>query len=465
MSVNDDLDEAWEEIYLTWRDGGERGRGLKPVLESLINCISLDPVDPELLSTRVGILRSCRAKLLHSSDLVELGDAIDIIQDAESRLSDLEGFYKKNSSRIHKSVEKARGKPKMRTKRGRKLRYGLSIGLRDYRPPKSKKPSAFGEKMIRHYKRELTVETQRGKQVYKNYEVWLAQQGAKYKDKTSAYTVTRYLLEQNFFLEAGLQANVRSSAGMHPGFNWSLAENVEDAYPDHLLRFIGGLAFAVFTIDDNNRAYPGRRPGIYCQVYPLHSVMSDKVQIGTRSVTFMGRLVGKMELYNSFKYSMRHDDLFLETHPEQDAKTHAEASDFKSVQAAGGIVARRGKIIAIDNVSGHYYPGWKLLRQAVHKIRAEGAFADRALVGVLYKKKTWYFPVGTFLALADSGFDVKKMTAVAGQSTRQIPASGSTDLTDQFEKGWWADKKSEFEGFSSYMKKTQLVGLSSDEAA
>ena len=75
-----------------------------------------------------------------------------------------------------------------------------------------------------------------------------------------------------------------------------------------------------------------------------------------------------VELPNSLKYAMRHDRIFFDPSPKVKQAFHSYMVDEKSVQSAGGIVADRGKVVAVDNVSGHYVPGWRLLSQAVEYI-------------------------------------------------------------------------------------------------
>jgi hypothetical protein len=64
---------------------------------------------------------------------------------------------------------------------------------------------------------------------------------------------------------------------------------------------------------------------------------------------------------------------------------HSWASGGASVAAAGLIAADNGKIVAIDNASGHYAPNWRQLRQAVQLIANNGAFSDHGVVGLGYK--------------------------------------------------------------------------------
>jgi hypothetical protein len=64
---------------------------------------------------------------------------------------------------------------------------------------------------------------------------------------------------------------------------------------------------------------------------------------------------------------------------------HSWAAGGAGVAAAGLIAGDKGKVVAIDNASGHYAPNWRQLRQAVQLIANNGAFAPNGVVGLVYK--------------------------------------------------------------------------------
>lgn len=75
------------------------------------------------------------------------------------------------------------------------------------------------------------------------------------------------------------------------------------------------------------------------------------------------------------------NDVFYVTPPDD---FHSWAAGGSSVAAAGLIAADNGKIVAVDNASGHYAPDWRQLRQAVQMIANNGAFSSNAVVGLTY---------------------------------------------------------------------------------
>lgn len=178
-------------------------------------------------------------------------------------------------------------------------------------------------------------------------------------------------------------------------------------------------------------------------MYAVHTEYSTKIQIGTQQVMFKSRGlndIDKIEIPFSLKYAMRHDELFL-TKMLEKRYTHARASDFKSIQAAGGLAATEGKVIAIDNVSGHYQPGWKLLKQAVDKINTNFAFADNALVGLLDKERPVFFPLKTFLFFAEFNFDRSKFNLRTKTENPQLPTNINGTSKKHFEDGYWTKKR------------------------
>jgi len=342
-------------------------------------------------------------------------------------LINLRNFYKKNSARIDHGLNKVHGFTKQ------KYQYAQSKGL---------VTSKLSEKTEKHLKVELG-------RMHGTYKKWLRGEGAKYVDKSSAYTATRFLLERENW--EGLR---QKGIGRHP--------EVEDM-PDNQIRYDNHKAMAVYTIKlagGSLYAYPGdrRAENFLPTVRPLHTLVGA-IPCGDGNVSFLRRMdfLQGVELPQSLKYAMRHDDIFIEIHFEDSRAKHADAVDFKSVQAAGGIVAKEGKIVAIDNVSGHYEPGWGLLAQAVKRINSEDAFRPNAVVGVFSGKikKPWFFPLRVFLTLAEGDFAAAAVRALRGEA-RGWPRPGgiNDELGSHLATGLWTPKDDQaVEDFAAGLKK------------
>jgi hypothetical protein len=148
------------------------------------------------------------------------------------------------------------------------------------------------------------------------------------------------------------------------------------------------------------------------------------------------------------------NDVFYVTHPDN---FHSWTAGGANVSGAGLIAADNGKIVAIDNASGHYAPDWRQLRQSVQVVANNGAFTDSAVVGLGYKYST---PSGNeglyaavlrwmdFLRLCHVIRDKRSRTQVWENITSQYPplptmagqASGTLDvhvrIWNKFKLSW-----------------------------
>jgi hypothetical protein len=95
----------------------------------------------------------------------------------------------------------------------------------------------------------------------------------------------------------------------------------------------------------------------------------------------------KAQLVNSkVIYVLTTDDtLYIRPEPSgimrrQDDFTHANFTGGKSVKAAGQLFIRDGKVIRIDNESGHYMPSGNSLRHILKKLNREGTDLTKALL-------------------------------------------------------------------------------------
>jgi len=130
------------------------------------------------------------------------------------------------------------------------------------------------------------------------------------------------------------------------------------------------------------------------------------------------------DLQYGYLYVMRENSIVVY---ENEKGFHSQGGGYQSIQAAGLLAADDGKIVAIDNASGHYAPNYQLLWQAVKKIDGAGAFANGAVVGVGYPhggQDYWnelFFPVGEFLSLAAAGFPRERTRTVIKKSYKKGP--------------------------------------------
>jgi len=117
---------------------------------------------------------------------------------------------------------------------------------------------------------------------------------------------------------------------------------------------------------------------------------------------------GIVDFWGAYIYLMSENQLFA--YPSNN-NFHSKGLQGECLQAAGMIVGIDGKIVAIDNASGHYQPSWKYLQQAVKLILADNAFADEAWVGVCFMDGNVFtkmlFTVDAFLKLAAISFPLK----------------------------------------------------------
>ena len=158
---------------------------------------------------------------------------------------------------------------------------------------------------------------------------------------------------------------------------------------------------------------------------------------------------GLDELYQKYLYVMR--DSRLLSYPSQyekgEGKVHASGFSGKDIEAAGMLAAKAGKIIAIDNQSGHYQPNSAFLLQAVQEINNHDAFDSKALVGVAFKFvrmgfSNMFFPVSVFVKLASAGLPMADTWQALLDMKTRYPAGpesfphGETDIYYRFKGNW-----------------------------
>lgn len=103
-------------------------------------------------------------------------------------------------------------------------------------------------------------------------------------------------------------------------------------------------------------------------------------------------------------------------------KFHTALFDAEVTSAAGILVAEEGRVVAIDNRSGHYQPGYRQLETAVRFLQSNLLFEPDAFVSVyVADEDALYFSPAEFLVAAQSGMSFR---VVADSITRRAQQYG-----------------------------------------
>ncbi|MBL3591759.1 MAG: hypothetical protein JMN24_18575 [gamma proteobacterium endosymbiont of Lamellibrachia anaximandri] len=402
---------------------------------------------PDLLSLRIGALANALVPLsqaIHSNGLADPPDpnpgnqftqrhvtqagwaqfAWGVLTPFIKDLNEINQFYMKNSSRCDK-VALTSGKIPAFIKQGDTYQWSKPLRSDD----------------LTRRNRNL-MEKELGT-AYAKYFDWLLDQGQQFREgKSTAWLATVFLLRHSLARSPQAAPSTKSYIEKRgSSLDKTAVSNV-----DHImLHFEQGIARAFFQIKDRpdkpSLAYPGAGlPGIVPTLTPFHT-LEINLEIDNRKVRFISRrerVLTKnrkqklVEMPNSLKYVMRHDEILFDPNPKVGKAFHSYLVDEKSIQAAGGIAANNGKIIAIDNMSGHYRPGWRLLAQAVDRLAevldnnaVVGVFSDGAPGG----GETWFFPVRVFARLAGNGFRADAIeAAIKTSGTWQLPVTADDNF-------------------------------------
>ena len=108
------------------------------------------------------------------------------------------------------------------------------------------------------------------------------------------------------------------------------------------------------------------------------------------------------------------------------SKYHSALTNSAPVAAAGILVAEAGRVVAIDNRSGHYQPGFRQLLSAVKYLKANGVLEPDAFVSLyVAKDAAMYFSPEDFILLAEGGLryveTAKKISEIAQKYGRRLP--------------------------------------------
>jgi len=103
------------------------------------------------------------------------------------------------------------------------------------------------------------------------------------------------------------------------------------------------------------------------------------------------------------------------------SKFHSALFDAEITSAAGILVADEGRVVAIDNRSGHYQPGYRQLQTAVQFLQSNLLFDPDAFVSVFVAQSdAFYFSPADFLAAAQSGMNFRVVTDSIARRAQQF---------------------------------------------
>jgi hypothetical protein len=108
------------------------------------------------------------------------------------------------------------------------------------------------------------------------------------------------------------------------------------------------------------------------------------------------------------------------------SKFHSALTNSAPVAAAGILVAEAGRVIAIDNRSGHYQPGFRQLLSAVKYLESNLVLEPDAFVSLyVTPDDAMYFSPQDFIAVADGGLryveTAAKIAEIAQKYARRLP--------------------------------------------
>jgi hypothetical protein len=133
---------------------------------------------------------------------------------------------------------------------------------------------------------------------------------------------------------------------------------------------------------------------------------------------------------------------------------HSEYFSGHPVQAAGLIVAKDGKIQAIDNRSGHYQPNWRNLLQAVQILQNHQVFDREAIVGLVSPSgSVMFFTVDDCIELGNNNFSFEKTALFVRHYKNRyngnipVPASRLKYIPERLKIGWNREENNRWDEF------------------
>jgi hypothetical protein len=102
-------------------------------------------------------------------------------------------------------------------------------------------------------------------------------------------------------------------------------------------------------------------------------------------------------------------------------KFHSSLMDAEVTSAAGILVAKEGRVAAIDNRSGHYQPGYRQLQTAVQFLQSNLLFDPDSFVSLYVSgSDALYFSPADFLAAARSGMSFPVVADAIARRAREF---------------------------------------------
>ncbi|HUV64516.1 MAG TPA: hypothetical protein VMW24_11505 [Sedimentisphaerales bacterium] len=144
-------------------------------------------------------------------------------------------------------------------------------------------------------------------------------------------------------------------------------------------------------------------------------------------------------------YAIRKGQIAVQRN-EAKAGFHSTMWSGKAVQAAGILAAWNGKLIAVDNASGHYRPNWYLLYKAWEDFCKQGVFHDQGMLGIVVaidgndatpfgRSEGFYanqfFKAKKFMELAKEGFKIGPTVNELDKHLNELSKIGTFEVIDQ----------------------------------
>jgi hypothetical protein len=102
------------------------------------------------------------------------------------------------------------------------------------------------------------------------------------------------------------------------------------------------------------------------------------------------------------------------------SRFHSALTNSAPVAAAGILVAEAGRVVAIDNRSGHYQPGFRQLLSAVKYLESNLVFEHDAFVSLyITNDDAMYFSPWDFIAVAEGGLRYVETAAKIAETARK----------------------------------------------
>lgn len=122
--------------------------------------------------------------------------------------------------------------------------------------------------------------------------------------------------------------------------------------------------------------------------------------------------------------------------------THSEFFSGGRIRGAGLMVVQEGRVLAIDNRSGHYMPNWENLYQTLQLLSGMDVLVHRSVIGLaVTAESTMFFDFDDFMHLGRLGFPFEETCRVVRHYQRTynalpVPHSKLQFIPAQLKRGW-----------------------------